>query len=235
MRSTAVAVKLSFWANTFKINYKGPNFWWSLGIYQAAWVFTSIKPSNSNSVIFVHYHLHKIKSEDCTKLASVLPFSWLENSLLALETVLPMSARERRLDFLVWWRCFRSNVYMTLSFSSAFSWPISIWLSVISSGGAERGERQKRSFFQERRQFCNLEFNHTAFNTTQHNTHQLAYFVRAIVKNVNVLCEICDPKINSAVLSYQFLILSVSFSSVQHFTQPPQYSIMTQGHYSKAT
>lgn len=73
------------------------------------------------------------KEEDCTKLASVLPVSWLENSLLALETVLPMSARERRLDFLVWWRCFRSNVYITLSFRSAFSWPISIWLSVIIS------------------------------------------------------------------------------------------------------
>lgn len=82
-----------------------------------------------------------LTKEDCTKLASVLPFSWLENSLLALETVLPMSARERRLDFLVWWRCFRSRVYITLSLRSAFSWPISIWLSVISSGGcAHRGK-----------------------------------------------------------------------------------------------
>lgn len=64
---------------------------------------------------------------------STLPFSWLENSLLALETLLPMSARERKLDFLVWWRCFRSSVYMTLSFRSALSWPVSIWLSVITS------------------------------------------------------------------------------------------------------
>lgn len=79
-----------------------------------------------------------IRFRDCTTLASVLPFSWLENSLLALETVLPMSASERRLDFLVWWRCLRSSVYMTLSFSSAFSWPISIWLSVISSVEDER-------------------------------------------------------------------------------------------------
>lgn len=62
-----------------------------------------------------------------------LPFSWLVNSLLALETLLPMSARERKLDFLVWWRCFLNNVYVTFSFSSAFSWPLSIWLSMIVS------------------------------------------------------------------------------------------------------
>ena len=44
-----------------------------------------------------------IIKKGCTKLASTLPFwSWLENSLLALDTVLPMSASERRLDFLVW-------------------------------------------------------------------------------------------------------------------------------------
>lgn len=67
-----------------------------------------------------------------------LPFSWLVNSLLALETLLPMSARERKLDFLVWWRCFRNNVYMTFSFSSAFSWPLSIWLSMIVSVDREQ-------------------------------------------------------------------------------------------------
>lgn len=67
------------------------------------------------------------------KKGFTLPFSWLENSLLALETLLPMSARERKLDFLVWWRCFRSSVYMTFSFRSAFNWPVSIWLSVIIS------------------------------------------------------------------------------------------------------
>ena len=77
-------------------------------------------------------------SEDKENLKNkrrALPFSWLENSLLALETLLPMSASERKLDFLVWWRCFRSSVYMTFSFRSAFSWPDSIWLSVIISVG----------------------------------------------------------------------------------------------------
>lgn len=86
------------------------------------------------------------KIEDCTKLASVLPFSWLENSLLALETVLPMSARERRLDFLVWWRCLRSNVYITLFLRLALSWPISIWLSVICSERKEKQGRQTLTF-----------------------------------------------------------------------------------------
>lgn len=56
-----------------------------------------------------------------------------------------MSARERKLDFLVWWRCLRSSVYMTFSFRSAFNWPVSIWLSVISSG---RGtDWRSRHFF----------------------------------------------------------------------------------------
>jgi hypothetical protein len=39
--------------------------------------------------------------ESSSQLASALPLSGLVNILLALETVFPMSARERRLDFLV--------------------------------------------------------------------------------------------------------------------------------------
>lgn len=50
------------------------------------------------------------KREGYSQLASALPLSGLVNILLALETVFPMSARERRLDFLVWCRCFLSSV-----------------------------------------------------------------------------------------------------------------------------
>lgn len=50
------------------------------------------------------------KTEGYSQLASALPLSGLVNILLALETVFPMSARERRLDFLVWCRCFLSSV-----------------------------------------------------------------------------------------------------------------------------
>ena len=50
------------------------------------------------------------KGEGYSQLASALPLSGLVNILLALETVFPMSARERRLDFFVWCRCFLSSV-----------------------------------------------------------------------------------------------------------------------------
>lgn len=50
------------------------------------------------------------RREGYSQLASALPLSGLVNILLALETVFPMSASERRLDFLVWCRCFRSSV-----------------------------------------------------------------------------------------------------------------------------
>lgn len=85
----------------------------------------------------------KSEGKETNEQAGALPFSWLENSRLALETLLPMSARERRLDFLVWWRCFRSSVYMTFSFASAFSRPASIWLSVTVSGGTDHQLRLK--------------------------------------------------------------------------------------------
>lgn len=39
--------------------------------------------------------------ESSSQLAPALPLSGLANILLALETVFPMSARDRRLDFLV--------------------------------------------------------------------------------------------------------------------------------------
>lgn len=98
-------------------------------------------------------HQRKIKVESfglrgtLKKVGFALPFSWLVNSLLALETLLPMSARERKLDFLVWWRCFRSKVYMTFSFRSAFSWPHSIWLSVINSVRGTDQDQVTLSFF----------------------------------------------------------------------------------------
>jgi len=50
------------------------------------------------------------KTEGYSQLASALPLSGLVNILLALETVFPMSARARRLAFLVWCRCFLSSV-----------------------------------------------------------------------------------------------------------------------------
>lgn len=54
-----------------------------------------------------------------------------------------MSARERRLDFLVWWRCFRNSVYMTFSFRSAFNCPLSMWLSMMVSVGGKEGRRER--------------------------------------------------------------------------------------------
>lgn len=89
--------------------------------------------------------LKRKRRNNCTKLAPILPLSGVENSLLALETVLPMSAKERRLDFLVWWRCFLSKVYMTLSFRSAFKRPFSIWLSVIISERNRVNSKQRQA------------------------------------------------------------------------------------------
>lgn len=111
--------------------------WW--------WCFSALRTHCSSQHQVDSFCFCWMKSRsDCTKLTQVLPLSWVENSLLALETVLPMSARERRLDFLVWWRCFRSNVNITLSFRSAFSWPISIWLSVIISEDTQNSKFRKR-------------------------------------------------------------------------------------------
>lgn len=116
------------------------------------------------------------KKKNCTKLAPVLPLSGVENSLLALETVLPMSAKERRLDFLVWWRCFLSKVYMTFSFRSAFKRPLSIWLSVIIS---ERERKKKWQTVKTSRQWerKKKDLPHACFTSTELITAKGAIFL----------------------------------------------------------